>query len=753
MTAPEESQPSALLGQILSDRYRVDTLLGEGGMGAVYLGEHQLMRKRVAIKVLHPEMMQNTEVVQRFEREAMAGGRIDHPNVAAATDFGRTPDGSFFLVLEYIEGRSLRAALEAGALPADVAVHVAYQVAQALGKAHGLGIVHRDLKPENVMLVERDGDPNFVKVLDFGIAKVPVDEVAGQAVAAPGQGLTRLGVMYGTPEYMAPEQALGQEIDARADLYALGIVLYEMLCGSRPFLSESVVGLVTQHVTAKPPPLAPRVPGLLPALEAAVLRLLEKSPDQRFAGARELADDLARIAQQLGGGYLTPPVPPAPLAQRSPVPPQAQPQPHGYVPTAQVSVDAAALAAGAPGVSPGNYPTAVPDPRAALLSGAQGSSTGNLPTALPAGADGPVSAYLPTALPQAAPSASSLLAAASLAPVAPVALSESAGLPALPEAHARTAIAPVPEGLALPAAGGSNPLASVEALLPADVMATLRAAMPPSHRNMSPLVPLGAAAIFFLLVGLTTLGIIVSKVRSHDSPDAPDEKPGAAKLAPRKLATPEELTAARTAGPTALQALSDQYPDDVAVLRAWVVSASDQKRPSESMLALGKLAALAPDVAEEEPIRAAIRAAAEGPQESSDQAFSLLEGPLGAQGADYLYELWTTKEVKDKVQERAGKLVTRPEVRDRASPPVRVLVELKGASGCDAKKKVFPHAKEWGDQRALKALQPLTYRRGCGFAGLGDCWSCMRSDGQLDAAMKAIDAREKARAAAPASSP
>src|SRR5688572_22358703 len=183
-------------------------------MGAVYRAEHTHMRKRLAVKVLHPEMLDLAEAVERFEREAIAGAHIEHPNVAAANDFGKLEDGSHFLVLEYLEGEDLRSVLGKGPVAPDRALRIARQIALALRAAHQIGIVHRDLKPENVMLIKKDREVDIVKVLDFGIAKVPVAELTTRG--APGaQALTKLGMVYGTPEYMAPEQALGQEVDGR----------------------------------------------------------------------------------------------------------------------------------------------------------------------------------------------------------------------------------------------------------------------------------------------------------------------------------------------------------------------------------------------------------------------------------------------------------------------------------------------------------------------------------------------------------
>ncbi len=242
---PPSPETTGLVGRVVSERYRIEALIGEGGMGAVYLAEHVLMRKRLAVKVLHAEMTRMPEMVARFEREAMAAAHIEHPNVAAATDFGKLENGAFFLVLEYVEGTNLRDLIERGPLEIRRALHIAHQMASALARAHALGIVHRDLKPENVMLVLRDGDADFVKVLDFGIAKVPVGDLGRTSSNKDGaQVLTQLGMVYGTPEYMAPEQALGQEVDLRADLYALGVILFEMLSGVRPFDADTKVALL-----------------------------------------------------------------------------------------------------------------------------------------------------------------------------------------------------------------------------------------------------------------------------------------------------------------------------------------------------------------------------------------------------------------------------------------------------------------------------------------------------------------------------
>jgi eukaryotic-like serine/threonine-protein kinase len=307
----------SLVGSVISGRYLIERLIGEGGMGAVYQAEHTHMRKRMAVKVLHPEMSRLSEVVARFEREAMVAAHIDHPNVAAATDFGKLEDGSFFLVLEYVEGRSLRDAITEGRFELGRAIHVARQMASALGRAHSLGIVHRDLKPENVMLVARENDPDFAKVLDFGIAKVPVGELSGEP-KTPGQALTQLGMVYGTPEYMAPEQALGQPVDLRADLYALGVILFEMIAGERPYDHSSKVALLGMHVTAPIPRMGDRVPdaNVPPEIEAIVSQLLAKEATARFNDARELIEALDAAAASLAArGVIADQPPPQSLVQ------------------------------------------------------------------------------------------------------------------------------------------------------------------------------------------------------------------------------------------------------------------------------------------------------------------------------------------------------------------------------------------------------------------------------------------------------
>ena len=296
---PSSSDPR--LGTTLSGRYLLEERLGEGAMGVVYKGEHTMMRKPVAIKVLQKSLSSDPEVMQRFQREAQSAGRIGHPNVCVATDFGETVDGELFMVMEYLEGRTLTDEITIhGALSPVRVVGLGLQLCAALEAAHAIGVVHRDLKPENIMLVGTGADEQ-VKVMDFGVASVSLE-------GPEDVKLTRAGAVYGTPAYMAPEQVTGDGVDARSDLYALGILLQECLTGRLPFSANTATQMMTLHLTTDPEPLPASIPD---GLRAVVEALLAKDPNDRPADASETARLLEASLEDAPAATPPPPLQPA----------------------------------------------------------------------------------------------------------------------------------------------------------------------------------------------------------------------------------------------------------------------------------------------------------------------------------------------------------------------------------------------------------------------------------------------------------
>jgi eukaryotic-like serine/threonine-protein kinase len=278
--------------------YVIRSKLGEGGMGAVYLAEHARLGRRVAIKVLLPHLGRDPQMIARFFNEAKAATDIKNEHIVDVLDFGELPDGTSYIVMEWLEGWSLVDVLREGRLPLARAVHIARGIGKALAAAHARGIVHRDLKPDNVFLVSRDGDRDFVKVLDFGIAKLTL----GNA----GDVRTQTGAMMGTPLYMSPEQINGTNVDQRTDIYAMGIIIYQMLIGTLPFNTTTLTELLLAHATQVPPPLRAQDPSIPVAVEGAVLQALEKDPSRRFGSVEALlgalSDDTPRIERGPAAG-------------------------------------------------------------------------------------------------------------------------------------------------------------------------------------------------------------------------------------------------------------------------------------------------------------------------------------------------------------------------------------------------------------------------------------------------------------------
>jgi len=282
--------PTDQLVALMSDRYRIQRRIGRGGMGEVFLAQHTAIGKQVAIKILSEDFARKPRIVQRFLQEARASSAIRHEHVVDITDYGHTPSGLPFLAMEYLVGEDLKATLRReGRLPWPRARRIMLQVLAALTAAHEQGVIHRDIKPDNCFRVQRGDNQDFIKVLDFGIAKVIGDDV--------DQHLTQTGVVMGTAEYMSPEQARSEAIDARTDLYAAGVILFEMLTGRVPFRANGFMGTLSKHIMEPPPSprqLAPEA-GISRALERAVLRALAKDPAERYQCAEAFAAALRAL--------------------------------------------------------------------------------------------------------------------------------------------------------------------------------------------------------------------------------------------------------------------------------------------------------------------------------------------------------------------------------------------------------------------------------------------------------------------------
>ena len=304
----------------MDGQFRILERIGTGGMGSVYKAEQGAMNRMVAIKILHPKLASRKDLVSRFRREARAMSQLTHPNTVKVFMYGELEtDGSLYIVMEYLEGRNLnRAVKRGGPMTTDRAVPILIQVCGALQEAHALGIVHRDLKPENIFLCKHMGLDEYPKVLDFGLAKVTEQQMKPGSIQ-----LTQEGMVFGTPEFMSPEQAQGKTLDAASDIYSLAIILYEALTGKLPFEARTPMEYIQKHVVAEPLPLSGRVPGLeFPAgLDQVIAIALRKDPRARYQSAIEFAAALRPFAGEQSSAVLDT------IFQLTPAPPSSVPSP------------------------------------------------------------------------------------------------------------------------------------------------------------------------------------------------------------------------------------------------------------------------------------------------------------------------------------------------------------------------------------------------------------------------------------------
>lgn len=286
--------PDPFIGrEILEGQFRILQKIGSGGMGSVYKASQVAMNRLVAVKILHPKLANRKDLVSRFRREASAMSHLVHPNTVKVHLYGELEDGSLFIVMEFLEGKNLHQTVKKGGpLPYDRALPILIQVCGALEEAHQKGIIHRDLKPENIFLCNYLGKDDYPKVLDFGLAKVTEREMRPGSII-----LTQEGMVFGTPEFMSPEQAQGKVLDARSDIYSLATILYEALTGKLPFDAKTPMEYIQHHVASQPIDLNQRVPGKTfpPELALVIAKALAKKPDDRYQSAAEFGEALHRI--------------------------------------------------------------------------------------------------------------------------------------------------------------------------------------------------------------------------------------------------------------------------------------------------------------------------------------------------------------------------------------------------------------------------------------------------------------------------
>lgn len=290
-----DDEPDPYIGQTLLDQFKIEEKIGAGGMGSVYRARQTTLHRDVAIKILHSELADNRDAVRRFKREARVCTALDHPNVVRVLLFGQLPDGSLYIVMEFLRGRPLHDVLSReGALPVHRALHIATQICDGVGEAHAQGVVHRDIKPENIVLVTKARDADFVKVLDFGIARVLWGDDQTQA--------TQSGLVFGTARYISPEGAAGEPTDARSDVYSLGILTYQLLAGETPFEAPSPVGMLMKHIHSSPPHLLTqeRARHVPEAVADVVMRALSKNPEGRERDGHAFGDALRTAAERAG---------------------------------------------------------------------------------------------------------------------------------------------------------------------------------------------------------------------------------------------------------------------------------------------------------------------------------------------------------------------------------------------------------------------------------------------------------------------
>ncbi|HRI54200.1 MAG TPA: serine/threonine-protein kinase [Pseudomonadota bacterium] len=702
---------SKRIGATVGGRYKIISLLGAGELGGVYLVEHNQLRKNMAIKVISSEVLPTPELAARFESAALATAPLDHPSIVAPSDIGRTEDGAVFLVYEYVTGKTLREALAAGPLPLPRVLQLARQLVSALVAAHAAGVLHHDLTPEKIVLQQREGEPDLVRVRDFGLAKVRAEALgATQWDPSRSQAPTRHATAFGAPQYLAPEQSVGGEVDARADLYSLGVILYELLTGAPPFRGEDPAELLKQHVVGKVPPLSERAPQLkVPAaLEELVMQLLAKSPEERPATARAVFATLDPLAVAAGLGA-------APALPSDPK--QVKDESLASALADLASPGGAAAADGEREVKPKwSGPGESDSPLAAALGVGQSAPPPKLrvPSAVDLELLQPDTANPAVLAPAPPPSASERVLDGSKEVAR---LGREVLLPAVKERGERAWTVARTHGTR----GWSR------------LLGFIRPRLPPKLREVSD------ATIGLAVGGLAALLVLVLVLIAWPS-SAPPKRPVVARAAMPGFASEREMEHGVEQGPAALAALVAKYPSDARCHRALVRAYAAKKKYVEALRALVPLLQLDPSAQSDEAMSQIVADAVFVP-ELSDSALAFLETAMGPHGVDVLLEL-ADKPPTEPWRTKLAQSLAKPTVRQLASPEALLLLDLRAAARCEQKKALLPRAGQQGGARVQQYLQGLLQSTtGCGTGGKADCWPCLRKGGALQSAITAIGQR------------
>jgi serine/threonine-protein kinase len=685
-------------GVVIADRYRIDELITKGSEGEIYLAEQVALRRKVAVKVLHAGRPNLPDQVTRFEREGLVAAGIENPNIAGALEVGRLPDDSVFFVVEFVPGRSLRSELSTGPLSIERSLHIAKQVASALADTHEIGIVHRDLKPENLMLLRRGDDLDFVKVLDFGL---PHESVATK----PG---SKADFLLGTPGYMPPEQALGQPVDGRADLYSLGVVLFEMLAGVRLF--ENASGILAKQLAGHVPTFAERAPAVQvpPELEKLVKRLLAPSAAERFTSA----DHLIEALDAAGARTSAPPAIPA----RASVPPAAPARSISDKPAAKSSapppMNLRRTHAGPPVLADRLPAFEPPRPKA---SGAAPASTpfddANIPT----------NVALPkvTALPPLAP-----LPAVSAATAPP---------------PARSAAGAAANAVGAPATSVGTATVRARA---AQFASRARSYADPLRKRLQGRqgLLLGGAATAAAL-GAALVAFLVLRPSKIES--ATERHPSTASLASSShvdvAPSPRQAPAGPMAGSVAQPIKAS---DEASVFLSLAGDYVRERRDVEAVQLISRVLVRQPELKDDARIATLLaRTVRSDMTQASDDSLSLLTGAMGEKGAELMYSLALEPTLRDSLRRRVETWLASKDFDRVSSASLYSAVKLRNAKTCDQKHALLTLAAEVGGKQTLELMRDLDAHTICGASDLKNCYPCLAADSRIKDSISRLEKR------------